>query len=103
MLLDPEYQERIELHISEEGVSPAYAVERATQFYREMFEQMDNAYFRERAADLVDIGDRLIATILGEGESERPDSAYILVTDFLKPSDLIGDVSEHLLGVCSGA
>jgi phosphotransferase system enzyme I (PtsI) len=55
-----------------------------------MFASMDDDYFKERAADVKDISDRLIKILLGLGDSGlQSDEPYILVADDLAPSETL--------------
>lgn len=88
MLEDPEFMNLIKKNIEDEGYQVAYAVQLASDFFVEVFENMDNEYMRARAADIKDIADRMIRISLGEmtDAMELPKDAIIIAKD-LTPSD----------------
>ncbi|ALS30199.1 phosphoenolpyruvate-protein phosphotransferase [Paenibacillus sp. 32O-W] len=91
MLSDPAYFPQIEKRIREERFAAEYAVRSVTEHFAGRFEAMDNEYMRERAADIRDLGRRLLAHLRGE---ERTSLAglreeVIVVADDLAPSDTV--------------
>lgn len=56
---DPELAGQIKAMIENDGVNAEYATEQVANQMVEMFESMDNDYFRERAADIKDVTFRL--------------------------------------------
>lgn len=85
---DPEFVGSIESSINEDGVRAAYATEQVKVFFKQMFEQMDNAYMRERAADIVDVSNRLIRNLLGlSNQTGEMNEETIVVAHDLTPSD----------------
>lgn len=87
-LEDPEFVGAIEASINDDGLRAAFATEQVKLFFKSMFEQMDNAYMRERAADIVDVSNRLIRNLLGHAQhsSEMQENTIIVAHD-LTPSD----------------
>lgn len=85
---DPEFVGAIESSINEDGLRAAYATEQVKVFFKQMFEQMDNAYMRERAADIVDVSNRLIRNLLGlSNQTGEMNEETIVVAHDLTPSD----------------
>ena len=70
LLSDAGYLEAIRGIILSEHVSAAYAAELAGAHFSQMLEQTDDAYLRERAADIRDISERLVR-ILAEQEEMK--------------------------------
>ena len=70
LLSDADYLEAIRGIILSEHVGAAYAAELAGAHFSQMLEQTDDAYLRERAADIRDISERLVR-ILTEQEEEK--------------------------------
>ena len=66
------------------------------------FEAMDDAYLRERASDVRDIGRRLLARLMAvEGDERAPPEQVILVGEELSASQLAEIPPEQLAGVVS--
>lgn len=86
---DPELAGQIKAMIENDGVNAEYATEQVANQMVEMFESMDNDYFRERAADIKDVTFRLKCNLLGltipDLTSIAEDS--IIVAHDLTPSD----------------
>lgn len=72
--------------------SPAReAVLGATERVMNMFLEMEDAYTRERAADIRDIGNRLVRVLDGAALEASPgEGEWIVVAEELTPSDTIG-------------
>lgn len=87
-LEDPEFVGAIESSITDDGYRAPYATEQVKLFFKSMFEQMDNPYMRERAADIVDVSNRLIRNILGlSSTANEMNEDTIVVAHDLTPSD----------------
>lgn len=101
MLEDEDYLETIREKILTEKVNSEYAVAAARDKFSEMFSSMEDAYMKERAADIRDISERIIRILRekkrGETYNGLPESAdtrsdetpYILVAEDLAPSDTL--------------
>lgn len=90
MLEDPDYTESIENMIETQGVNAEYAVASTGDNFAQMFSQMEDTYMRERAADVKDISERLIAILRGDKkEKEEYDQPVILVAEDLTPSETV--------------
>ncbi len=73
----------------EDGHSAPYALKRVIASYIKAFGKMEDAYLRERAADMEDIGRRLLSNLLGQQSSSlQLHHAGILVARRLLPSDM---------------
>ncbi len=78
----------------EDGHSAPYALKRVIGSYLKAFGKMEDAYLRERAADMEDIGRRLLNNLLGQKPSSlQLHHAGILVAHRLLPSDMA--IIEH--------
>lgn len=84
----------------EEGVNAEYAVKETIEMFSAIFEQMENEYMRERAADVKDIGNRLINVLLGISDNSLAaiDGECIIVTKDLTPSDTAQMDTQKVLG-----
>lgn len=89
MLDDPELLNGIEAKIQAEKISAEYAVQLNVDGFVAIFEEMDNDYMRERAADIKDIGQRIINNLLGIKPISLADlkESCIIVAKDLTPSE----------------
>jgi len=94
MLNDPDYQGSIVNMIRSQYVNAEYAVGVTGDNFAEMFSAMEDAYFKERAADIKDVSERLVKVLSDAGKS-RPEEAceegelYVLAADDLVPSETV--------------
>ncbi len=65
ILEDPVFYEEIRDAINHELLRAEYAVDKKVKEQVAMFEQIEDAYLRERAADVRDVGNRLLKNALG--------------------------------------
>lgn len=86
---DPDALDQIKSMVESEKVNVEYAVNNVLDKCHEMFKNMDDPYFKERAADVIDVKNRLLSNILG---IELPnilsiDHEVIIVAHDLTPSE----------------
>ena len=90
MVDDEDFIESVENIIETESVNAEYAVAQTGDNFYKMFSEMEEEYFRGRAADIKDITERLINALSGAGsggiESDEP---VIVVADDLAPSETV--------------
>ena len=89
-LADPEYVGQIESVIESEQINAEAALQQVSTMFITMFESMtDNAYMQERAADIRDVSQRILASLLGVELASPAAIAHeaILVAEDLTPSD----------------
>ncbi|GIN58317.1 phosphoenolpyruvate-protein phosphotransferase [Lederbergia ruris] len=89
VLSDPELIASIEDKINTEKVNAEQALKDTTDMFITMFEQMDNEYMRERAADIRDVTKRVLSHLLGV-EIVNPSmisEEVVVVAEDLTPSD----------------
>lgn len=98
MVEDPDYVEAIERGIREGAMRAEAAVADAGEDLAGMFAAMDDAYMRERAADVRDVSGRIIAILSGEQSAMEIGSPAILVADDLSPSETIQLDRTKILG-----
>jgi phosphotransferase system enzyme I (PtsI) len=86
---DPEINRQVEELVTTSNVNCEYAYKTVSETFAQMFEEMDNDYMKERAADVRDVARRIIAHILGVTLSDPNmiDEEVIVVADDLTPSD----------------
>lgn len=89
VLSDPELNAPIEDKIQSEKVNAESALKETADMFVMMFEQMDNEYMKERAADIRDVTKRVLAHLL-EVQLVNPSmiaEEVIIVAEDLTPSD----------------
>ncbi|NSQ46972.1 phosphoenolpyruvate--protein phosphotransferase [Enterococcus faecalis] len=90
VLSDPEMVGQIKQNIQDNKVNAEAALKEVTDMYIGMFEAMDdNAYMRERAADIRDVAKRILAHLLGVTlpNPSMINEEVIVVAHDLTPSD----------------
>ncbi|MVP00829.1 phosphoenolpyruvate--protein phosphotransferase [Paenibacillus lutrae] len=91
LLDDPAFYPKMEARIREQHETAEAAVAEVIRAVAALFEGMKNAYMQERAADIRDIGGRLLACLSPEQSRGLADirGQVILVADDLTPSDTV--------------
>ncbi|WP_033826861.1 phosphoenolpyruvate--protein phosphotransferase [Bacillus andreraoultii] len=89
ILNDPEIVNPIEDKIKNEKVNAEVALQETTDMFIQIFEQMDNEYMRERAADIRDVRKRVLAGLLNVTipNPSMINEEVIVVAEDLTPSD----------------
>lgn len=89
VLSDPELLNPVKDKITNEKVNAEFALNETATMFITMFEQMDNEYMKERAADIRDVTKRVIGHLLGLTFS-NPSMIHeevIIIAEDLTPSD----------------
>ena len=90
MVEDGDYIDSVENIIRTEEVNAEFAVAETGDNFRKMFLEMDDEYFRGRAADVKDITERIINCLAGGGSAGiESDEPVIVVADDLAPSETV--------------
>ncbi|MCR4814541.1 MAG: phosphoenolpyruvate--protein phosphotransferase [Lachnospiraceae bacterium] len=90
MLDDGDYIDSVENIIRTQSVNAEYAVAQTGDQMAQMFLDMEDEYFRGRAADVHDISERLISVLCGKGSGGiQTDEQVIIVADDLAPSETV--------------
>ena len=90
MLDDGDYIDSVENIIRTQFVNAEYAVAQTGDQMAQMFLDMEDEYFRGRAADVHDISERLIGVLSGKGSGGiQTDEQVIIVADDLAPSETV--------------
>lgn len=100
VLSDPELNAPIEDKIQSEKVNAESALKETADMFIMMFEQMDNEYMKERAADIRDVTKRVLAHLLGV-QLVNPSmiaEEVIIVAEDLTPSDTAQLNRQFVLG-----
>lgn len=100
ILEDRSFIEKMQKEISD-GHCAAYALEKTVANYIEAFKKMEDPYLRERAADMEDIGRRVLANLVGEASDQTLHLKHpsILVARQILPSDMATLDNEQILGI----
>lgn len=98
MLEDDDYNDSIKNMIVSQSVNAEYAAAITGDNFAKMFSEMDDEYFKARAADIKDISERIITNLLGKhGEVGMGDEPAIIVAKDLAPSETVQMDKEKLL------
>lgn len=89
VLEDPELVDTVKGKITQEKTNAESALHDVAQAFISLFEQMDNDYMRERAADIRDVTKRVLAYLLGVNffQPGSLTEEVIIVAEDLTPSD----------------
>lgn len=100
ILEDPEFTLQIINKIIEEKVCATYAANETIEAYASIFDAMEDEYMKERAADIRDVGTRLLKNLLGIEiiNLSNLSEEFILVAHDLTPSDTATMNTEKVLG-----
>lgn len=87
--------------ISTELLSASSAVSRIMQQFIALFESMGDAYMRERADDIRDVGNRLLKNLAGESDDSFAfiTEPFILVAEDLTPSETLQLPLDYVRGI----
>jgi phosphotransferase system enzyme I (PtsI) len=89
VLSDPELLNPIEDEIKSEKINAEFALKNTSDMFITLFEQMDNEYMKERAADIRDVTKRVLSHLLGAEivNLSMISEEAIIVAEDLTPSD----------------
>ncbi|QNO13808.1 phosphoenolpyruvate--protein phosphotransferase [Alkalicella caledoniensis] len=100
VLSDPKLVNSVENGIKSEKKNAEVILDRTIKSFVQIFESMDNEYMKERAADIKDVGGRLLKNLLGIEmvNISQLDEEVIIVAHDLAPSDTAQMDKEKVLG-----
>lgn len=89
VLSDPEFIGTIKEKIKNERVNGESATEEVSSMFISMFESMDNEYIKERAADIRDVSNRVLAHLIGVQYTSiiSIHEEVVIIAEDLTPSD----------------
>lgn len=89
----------------EQGHSAGWAWRECVEAKATEIASLDDALLKERAADLKDVGNRVLRLLAGalEEEAEQPKTPVILVAEDLSPSDTAKLDPKKVLGICTAS
>lgn len=98
MVEDLDYCESIINIITTQNVNAEYAVGTTADNFAEMFSSMDDAYMKERAADVKDVSERIISVLSNAtASSVNSDEPVIILAEDLAPSETVQLDKEKVL------
>ena len=99
MINDPEYQDQIKSMIND-GICAPWATKVVSDNMISMFENLEDAYFKERAADIRDVSFRLLCNLVNVviPDLTAVDEEVVVVANELTPSDTAQLNKEFTLG-----
>ncbi|MHA1226107.1 MAG: phosphoenolpyruvate--protein phosphotransferase [Candidatus Hodarchaeales archaeon] len=99
ILEDEDYQTAVIKQLKE-GIQLDKAIWNVIDYYVKKFEKMDNQYFKERAADIKDVGNQLMNALSDKRSLilSNLDHEAIIVSQELSPSDTVEMRREKVLG-----
>ena len=99
LLEDHDYVETVRTLIQGQGATAEYAVQMAEISFAAAFTAMDSPYMRARAADIRDISQRVLRSLMGGRQVLLMDEPAILVSDDYLPSEVMDFDQRRLLGL----
>ncbi|PRR83581.1 phosphoenolpyruvate--protein phosphotransferase [Clostridium vincentii] len=89
LLDDPEFTGAMKLEIETKSINAMKAVDSVTNGFVAIFDSMEDAYMKERAADIKDVSKRIISNLAGNGGSAFAITEVntVVVANDLTPSD----------------
>lgn len=89
MLEDDDYNESVYNMIRSDKVNAEFAVATTGDNFSRMFMEMDDEYFKARAADVKDISERIVNALTGNRVDGNISEPVILVAEDLAPSETV--------------
>ncbi len=100
LLSDPELLDAVHKQILENGISAWNGWRTETLNLAAAYSHIEDAYLRERAADVRDLSERVLRALSGSTATKlAPQPPAILLTDELLPSEAMACDAGHVLGV----
>ena len=101
-LEDPDLVHRARRLIREEGLRAEVAWHRAVEDVAAAYERLDDPYLSQRAADVRDVGRRVLRFLLGTTASgPRITEPCVLIAEDLLPSETLALDPQKVLGICT--
>ncbi len=102
ILQDPELQGRVRKLVEGEHVNAEFAWNEGVRFYAAMLRSVPDEYIAARAADVEDVGRRVLARLQGHTDERRQlDKPSIVVAEELTPADTVLLDRQYLLAFCT--
>lgn len=100
LLEDPEFTGAVAMNIESGKINAEKALSDVIEMYMGIFAAMEDEYMRERAADIKDVGNRILSNLAGRGENalENLNENTVIVAHDLTPSDTAGLDKSKVVG-----
>ncbi|HEY0257949.1 MAG TPA: phosphoenolpyruvate-utilizing N-terminal domain-containing protein, partial [Candidatus Methylacidiphilales bacterium] len=105
LLEDTSLIESVKEQLNSRLVNVEFAYEQVVRSFTRKMRELDDDYFRERAADFLDVSRRVLRNLQGKVETEAHslDSKSIVLAHDLSPSDTAGFDRQLVLGIATEA
>jgi phosphotransferase system enzyme I (PtsI) len=104
LLVDPQMEEEVIGMIREDRMAARDAILKVTEQLMQVFINMKDEYMRARAADIQDVGNRVVRVLDGEDAAiQMEDGEWIVIAEDLSPSDTVGLDAERVCGFVTQA
>lgn len=102
-LQDPTLIDAVQQAIEKQAVNAETAVNEAVEIHAQTLENMEDEYFRARAADIRDVGRRVVCILLGidEVDLSNLNQPSVIIARDLTPSDTVRLDKNLVLGFCT--
>lgn len=102
-LQDPTLIDAVQQAIEKRAINAEVAINEAVETHAKTLESMEDEYFRARAADIRDVGRRVVCILLGidEVDLSNLDQPSIIIARDLTPSDTVRLDKNLVLGFCT--
>lgn len=101
-LKDPDLLEQIKGTIREEGINAEAAWQRGIEGMAGMLRELESEYLRERAADVEDVGQRVLRVLMDADRiAQTLEEPVVLIAAELAPSDVVELDVDRLLAICT--
>jgi phosphotransferase system enzyme I (PtsI) len=104
LLVDPQMEEEVIGMIREDRMAARDAILKVTEQLMQVFFNMKDEYMRARAADIQDVGNRVVRVLDGEDAAiQMEDGEWIVIAEDLSPSETVGLDAERVCGFVTQA
>ncbi len=103
ILEDPELLKEVKAKIEKDSTCAEFAMMTTAQSFSDMMAAMQDEYFKARATDIMDVGNRVLRILLGVAETPTADlkEPSVITADDLTPSDTVMLDKSLVLGFCT--
>lgn len=103
ILEDPELLKEVKAKIEKDSTCAEFAMMITAQSFSDMMAAMQDEYFKARATDIMDVGNRVLRILLGVAETPTADlkEPSVITADDLTPSDTVMLDKSLVLGFCT--
>lgn len=101
VLDDPIFVEEIPQAVRDRRLNVEFLLKEALGRFKSVFENMEDSYFRDRQADVDDVGNRVLKNLLGQGRDhlKELDRPVVIVAENIAPSDTVSLSPQTALGL----